>query len=112
HSRSSGIAGSVTATSRMDRAARRSSRFRIRISIPPSSSQPPSYSYQGEMPMNTLKKYTTLILVGIIVLLAAMLTGVLVFMKNQPVENRTFQPLVEIAPMEPDSEKWGVNFPN
>lgn len=62
--------------------------------------------------MNTLKKYTTLILVGIIVLLAAMLTGVLVFMKNQPVENRTFQPLVEIAPMEPDSEKWGVNFPN
>lgn len=62
--------------------------------------------------MNTLKKYTTLILVGIIVLLAAVLTGVLVFMKNQPVENRTFQPLVEIAPMEPDSEKWGVNFPN
>jgi nitrite reductase (cytochrome c-552) len=62
--------------------------------------------------MNTLKKYTTLILVGIIVLLAAVLTGVLIFMKNQPVENRTFQPLVEIATMEPDSEKWGVNFPN
>ena len=62
--------------------------------------------------MNTLKKYTTLILVGIIVLLAAVLTGVLVFLRNQPVENRTFQPLVEIAPMEPNSEKWGVNFPN
>ena len=59
-----------------------------------------------------MKKYTTFILVGIIILLAATLTGVLVFMKNQPVEERSFQPLVEIAPMEPDSEKWGVNFPN
>jgi nitrite reductase (cytochrome c-552) len=59
-----------------------------------------------------MKKYTTFILVGIIILLAAVLTGVLVFMKNQPVEERAFQPLVEIAQMEPDSEKWGVNFPN
>ncbi len=59
-----------------------------------------------------MKKYTTFILVGIIILLAAVLTGVLVFMKNQPVEKRAFEPLVEIAPMEPDSEKWGVNFPN
>ncbi|HSO11398.1 MAG TPA: ammonia-forming cytochrome c nitrite reductase subunit c552 [Anaerolineales bacterium] len=59
-----------------------------------------------------MKKYTTFILVGIIILLAVALTGVLVFMKNQPVEERSFQPLVEIAPMEPDSEKWGVNFPN
>ncbi|NJC95222.1 MAG: ammonia-forming cytochrome c nitrite reductase subunit c552 [Anaerolineales bacterium] len=59
-----------------------------------------------------MKKYTTWILVGIIVLLAAVLTGVLVFMKNQPVEERAFQPLVEIALMEPVSEKWGVNFPN
>lgn len=59
-----------------------------------------------------MKKYTTYILVGIIVLLAAVLTGVLVFMKNQPVQERAFQPLVEIAEMEPDSEQWGVNFPN
>ena len=59
-----------------------------------------------------MKKYTTFILVGIIILLAAVLTGVLVFMKNQPVEERAFEPLVEITPMEPDSEKWGVNFPN
>ena len=59
-----------------------------------------------------MKKYTTFILVGIIILLAAVLTGVLVFMKNQPVQERAFEPLVEIAPMEPDSEKWGVNFPN
>ena len=59
-----------------------------------------------------MKKYTTYILVGIIVLLAAVLTGVLVFMKNQPTQERAFQPLVEIAEMEPDSELWGVNFPN
>ena len=59
-----------------------------------------------------MKKYTTFILVGIIILLAAVLTGVLVFMKNQPVQERAFEPLVEIAPMEPDSEQWGVNFPN
>jgi len=59
-----------------------------------------------------MKKYTTFILVGIIILLAAVLTGVLVFMKNQPAQERAFEPLVEIAPMEPDSEKWGVNFPN
>ena len=59
-----------------------------------------------------MKKYTTFILVGIIILLAAVLTGVLVFMKNQPAQERAFEPLVEIAPMEPDSAKWGINFPN
>jgi nitrite reductase (cytochrome c-552) len=59
-----------------------------------------------------MKKYTTLILAGIIVLLAAVLVGVLVFMNNQPPQQRAFQPLVEIKPMEPDSSKWGVNFPN
>jgi len=59
-----------------------------------------------------MKKYTTYILVGIIILLAAVLTGVLVFMKNQPAQERAFEPLVEITPMEPDSAKWGINFPN
>lgn len=59
-----------------------------------------------------MKKYTTYILVGIIILLASVLTGVLVFMKNQPVQERAFEPLVKIDPMEPDSEKWGINFPN
>ena len=59
-----------------------------------------------------MKRYTTLILVGIIVLLAAVLTGVLVFMKNQPVQERAVAPIVEIKPMEPDSSKWGINFPN
>lgn len=59
-----------------------------------------------------MQKYSTILLVGIIVVLAAVLAGVLIFMKNNPPEERAFEPLVEIAPMEPDSAKWGVNFPN
>jgi nitrite reductase (cytochrome c-552) len=59
-----------------------------------------------------MQKYSTILLVGIIVVLAAVLAGVLIFMKNNPPAERAFEPLVEIAPMEPDSAKWGVNFPN
>jgi nitrite reductase (cytochrome c-552) len=59
-----------------------------------------------------MKKYMTLILVGTIVVLSAVLIGVLTFMRNQPPQERAFQPLVDIRVMEPDSEKWGVNFPN
>ncbi len=59
-----------------------------------------------------MKKYLSLILVGIIVVLSVVLVGVLTFMRNQPPQERAFQPLVEIKAMEPDSEKWGVNFPN
>lgn len=59
-----------------------------------------------------MKKYTTLILAGIIVLLSVALVGVLVFINNQPPQERAFEELVEIQPMEPDSEQWGVNFPN
>jgi nitrite reductase (cytochrome c-552) len=49
---------------------------------------------------------------GIIIVLAAALIGVLVFMKNQPPAARGITPLTEIAEMEPDSSLWGVNFPN
>lgn len=59
-----------------------------------------------------MKKYMTLILTGIIVVLAAVSVGVLTFLKNQPPQQRAFQPLVEIKPMEPDSSIWGQNFPN
>ncbi len=59
-----------------------------------------------------MKKYTTFILVGLILVLAAALIGVLTFMKNQPPQQRAVQPLVEIAAMEPDSARWGINFPN
>ena len=48
----------------------------------------------------------------IIVILAAAVVLLLIFMKNQPLETRGVPALVQIAAMEPDSEKWGVNFPN
>ncbi len=59
-----------------------------------------------------MKKYSTLILVGIILILAAVLTGTLVFLKNQPPQQRAMAAIVQIDPLEPDSSKWGINFPN
>lgn len=59
-----------------------------------------------------MKNYTTFILAGLVIILAAALAGVLTYVRNQPAEVRTVEPLVEIAPMEPDSSLWGVNFPN
>lgn len=59
-----------------------------------------------------MNKYTNYILAGLVVVLAAILFGVMTYIKNQPAEERAVAPLVEIAPMEPDSAKWGVNFPN
>jgi nitrite reductase (cytochrome c-552) len=59
-----------------------------------------------------MKKYMSLILVGVIVVLAVALVGVLTFMRNQPPQQRAFVPVVEIKPMEPDSALWGENFPN
>ena len=50
-----------------------------------------------------MKKYTTIILAGLVIILAAALVGVLTYVRNQPAEVRTVEPLVEIAPMEPDS---------
>lgn len=52
------------------------------------------------------------VLSGIIVVLAVMVVGLLVFMKNQPPEKRGVTPLVEIAALEPDRSQWGLNFPN
>jgi nitrite reductase (cytochrome c-552) len=49
---------------------------------------------------------------GVIVILAASLIGVLLFMKSQPAPARGVAPMVEIAEMEPDSSLWGLNFPN
>ena len=60
-----------------------------------------------------MKKYGTWILVAIIVILAAVLVGVLVFLNNQPPQQRAaVPPVVEVKPMEPDSSIWGQNFPN
>ena len=57
-------------------------------------------------------KRTIYILTGIIVVLAVAIVGILIFMKNQPPETRGIKPLIVIEEMEPDSSKWGVNFPN
>jgi nitrite reductase (cytochrome c-552) len=60
-----------------------------------------------------MRKYIIpIILVGIIVVLAAVLTGVLIYLKNQPPQQRTFQPVTTVEPLEPDSYIWGQNFPN
>ena len=59
-----------------------------------------------------MKNSTNLILAGLVVVLAVVLIGVMVYIQNQPAEVRAVQPLVEIAAMEPDSAQWGINFPN
>lgn len=59
-----------------------------------------------------MKRYALWILTGLVVLLATVLAGVLIFLRNQPVQPRSFAALTEIAAQEPDSDKWGVNFPN
>lgn len=59
-----------------------------------------------------MKKYIPLVLLGIILILAALLVGVLFFMKNHPPQSRAVvQPLVTVEPLEPDSSLWGQNFP-
>jgi nitrite reductase (cytochrome c-552) len=60
-----------------------------------------------------MKKTTTLILVGIILILAITLIAVLLFLKNQPVQERAvIQPIATVQPLEADSSLWGVNYPN
>jgi nitrite reductase (cytochrome c-552) len=59
------------------------------------------------------KKISNFILIGIIIVLAAVLTGVLIFMKNQPPQERAvIQPIATILPLEADSSLWGENYPN
>jgi nitrite reductase (cytochrome c-552) len=60
-----------------------------------------------------MKSSTTVyILIGIIVVLAAVIIGILLYLNSQPEPVRGIEPLVEIEPMEPDPEVWGVNYPN
>jgi nitrite reductase (cytochrome c-552) len=53
-----------------------------------------------------------IILTAIIVLLAVALAGVLIYINNQQTATRGIAPITQIEEMEPDSSKWGVNFPN
>lgn len=52
------------------------------------------------------------ILAGIIVVLAVALAMAVMYIKNQPHPARGVNPLVSVPAMEPDSAKWGLNFPN
>jgi nitrite reductase (cytochrome c-552) len=58
------------------------------------------------------RSYAPIIVTGIIVILAASLVGMLIYLRNQAPQTRGVEPITEIAPMEPDSSKWGLNFPN
>ncbi len=55
---------------------------------------------------------TGLILTGIIVILAAVIIGQFFYIRNQVTPVRGIPVLAEIAQYEPDSSKWGLNFPN
>lgn len=57
-------------------------------------------------------KFGYIILTGIILVLAAVLVGVFYYFLNQPPQERGIEPLVEIEKQEPDSSRWGLNFPN
>lgn len=61
-----------------------------------------------------LKKISPIqiIVSAIILVLAAVIVALLIFMKNQPAQTRGIPPLIEISAMEPDSSKWGLNFAN
>jgi len=52
------------------------------------------------------------VLSGIIVVLTAAVVGLLLFIRNAPVQTRGIPPIVQLAAMEADSSRWGLNFPN
>lgn len=58
------------------------------------------------------KRLLLVIITGSIIVLAGLVVGLLLFINNQPAPVRGIEPLAVIEAMEPDSEKWGLNFPN
>ncbi|NUM44769.1 MAG: ammonia-forming cytochrome c nitrite reductase subunit c552 [Anaerolineales bacterium] len=58
------------------------------------------------------KLSSTVILTGIILLLAATLVATFAYLGNQKPQTRGIAPLIDIAALEPDSSLWGQNFPN
>jgi len=58
------------------------------------------------------KLSSTVILTGIVLILAAALVATFAYIGNQKPQTRGIAPLIEIAAMEPDSSVWGENFPN
>ena len=62
--------------------------------------------------MSKTTRIAMIVLAAIFVIMAAVIVGLLVFMRNQPMQVRGVQPMVEIQAQEPDSSLWGQNFPN
>ncbi|GAB4579945.1 MAG: ammonia-forming cytochrome c nitrite reductase subunit c552 [Anaerolineales bacterium] len=58
------------------------------------------------------KLSSTVILTGIVLILAAALVATFAYISNQKPQTRGVAPLVDIADLEPDSSIWGQNFPN
>ncbi|HEY9078010.1 MAG TPA: ammonia-forming cytochrome c nitrite reductase subunit c552 [Anaerolineaceae bacterium] len=55
---------------------------------------------------------STLIFIGVIAVLSAFSIGLLIYIRNQVAPIRGVTPITQVAQREPDSSKWGVNFPN
>jgi nitrite reductase (cytochrome c-552) len=55
---------------------------------------------------------TTWLLSGVILVLAAAIIAILLYLKNQPQPTRGIAPIIQIAAMDPNSKNWGINFPN
>jgi len=53
-----------------------------------------------------------IILISVIVALAALVIGQFLFIQNTNTPTRGIEELITIAAQEPDSEQWGINFPN
>lgn len=52
------------------------------------------------------------LLTAMIVLMAAFIIGILLYLRNQPQENRGVAPIQKIMEKDPNSANWGINFPN
>ena len=59
-----------------------------------------------------MRKFAPLILLGIILVLAVILAGLLLFLKNQPPQQRVVVPIATVQSLEADSSIWGMNYPN
>ncbi len=59
-----------------------------------------------------MQRYTTLILAGLVVILAALLAGTLIFVQQSAGSAARCSAAHRNRRNGPDSAKWGINFPN
>ncbi len=79
------------------------------MSIPdlPTPSQPPATPKK-----KIVVSKATWFLTGAVLVLSVALIAVLLVMRSQPDAQRGIAPILNIAPKDPNSANWGVNFPN